>query len=69
MRCIQVTDCRVLSFDSDCVYATLIDFGSYPQWWPRELRLKVPIVTADVGGSRFEVQSVGVRLSAKWLTL
>lgn len=59
MRRTQVTDCRVFSFDAACVYAALIDFGSYPKWWPSELRLKVLSVTADFKGSRFEVRPRG----------
>jgi ribosome-associated toxin RatA of RatAB toxin-antitoxin module len=59
MRRTQVTDCRVFSFDAACVYAALIDFGSYPKWWPSELRLKVLRETADLVGSRFEVRPRG----------
>ena len=59
MRRTQVMDCRVFSFDAACVYAALIDFGSYPKWWPSELRLKVLRVTNDLTGSRFEMRPRG----------
>ena len=59
MRRTQVTDCRVLPFDTSRVYAALIDFARYTEWWPAELRLKVVHVSADHIGSRFEVRPRG----------
>lgn len=69
MRRTQVTDCRVFSFDAACVFAALIDFESYPKWWPGELRLKVLSVTADLVGSRFEVRPRGGSFVCEVVTL
>ncbi|MFO0999463.1 MAG: SRPBCC family protein [Planctomycetaceae bacterium] len=59
MRRTQITDCRVLPFAASHVYAALIDFAHYTEWWPAELRLQVVYVAADYMGSRFEVRPRG----------
>ncbi len=69
MRRTQVTDCRVFSFDAACVFAALIDFESYPKWWPGELRLKVLSITTDLVGSRFEVRPRGGSFVCEVVTL
>jgi len=41
MRRTQATDCRTLPFDVAEVWASFLDFESYPCWWPAEVRVRV----------------------------
>jgi uncharacterized protein YndB with AHSA1/START domain len=56
MRRTQATDCRTLPFDPSEVYAALLDFASYPRWWPPELRVGVLRATSEGVGSRIEIR-------------
>jgi ribosome-associated toxin RatA of RatAB toxin-antitoxin module len=61
MRHTQATDCRSLSFDVAVVIAALLDFESYPRWWPAQLRVRVLQVMPDHVGSRIEIRPFGGR--------
>jgi putative intracellular protease/amidase len=41
------------------VYAALLDFDSYPRWWPAQLRVRVLKVTPARVGSRIEIRPRG----------
>lgn len=59
MRRIQATDCRILPFDVAEVYAALLDFESYPRWWPGNLRVRALQVTPERVGSQIEIRPRG----------
>jgi uncharacterized protein YndB with AHSA1/START domain len=59
MRQTQATDCRTLPFDVAEVFAALLDFESYPRWWPAQLRVRVLKATPERVGSRIEVRPRG----------
>jgi ribosome-associated toxin RatA of RatAB toxin-antitoxin module len=61
MRRTQATDCRTVPFGVSRVFAALLDFGSYPRWWPAALRVRVLNVTAERVGSRIEIRPRGGR--------
>src|SRR5262245_51812462 len=61
MRRTQATDCRLLPFDVAEIVAALLDFESYPRWWPAELRVRVLKSTLDRVGCRIEVRPRGGR--------
>jgi ribosome-associated toxin RatA of RatAB toxin-antitoxin module len=61
MRQTQATDCRTLPFDVAEVFAALLDFKSYPRWWPAELRVRVLKTAPDHVESRIEVRPRGGR--------
>ncbi len=65
MRRTQATDCRILPFDVAVVIAALLDFESYPHWWPAELRVRVLQVTPDRVGSRIEIRPFGGRFTCE----
>lgn len=59
MRRTQATDCRTVPFGVSRVFAALLDFNSYPRWWPAELRVRVLNVTSERVGSRIEIRPQG----------
>lgn len=61
MRRTQATDCRTVPFGVSRVFAALLDFDSYPRWWPAELRVRVLKVTPERAGSRIEIRPRGSR--------
>jgi ribosome-associated toxin RatA of RatAB toxin-antitoxin module len=61
VRRTHATDCRNLPFDLAEVFAAVLDFDSYPRWWPAQLRVRVLRVTPDRVGSRVEIRPRGGR--------
>lgn len=59
MRRTQAADCCMLPFDVAEVYAALLDYESYPHWWPAQLRVRVLKSTPGGVGSRIEVRPRG----------
>jgi ribosome-associated toxin RatA of RatAB toxin-antitoxin module len=59
VRRTRATDCRILPFPVGQVGAGLLDFASYPRWWPAQLRIRVLRTTPDHVGSRIEVRPRG----------
>ncbi len=48
MKRLTAYDATVLPFPPELIYTTLCDFGSYPEWWPRDLHVQAigPLPTA-----------------------
>ena len=56
---ITATDTSLLEAPVELVWASLLDFSCYRNWWPWLVGIRVLRVTPEVVGSRFRVRPMG----------
>lgn len=65
VRRVHSDDCRTLPFSASEVFNAILDFQRYPEWWPKQLRIRVLRTTTDFLGSQIEVRPMGGRFTCE----